>query len=82
MSPAEASVTKANVKWLEELVLLHAVPFFDGTLTCGFLSLLTSGEYSDMKIVCKPKIWNVHRNIVCAKSDFFKAAIQGIFLVN
>jgi len=45
------------------------------------LSLLISGDYSDMKITCNDKTWNVHRNIVCAKSDYFKAAIQGKFLV-
>ncbi|CAD0095333.1 unnamed protein product [Aureobasidium mustum] len=39
-------------------------------------SLHESGAYSDFKIVCGPETYNVHRNIVCPQSDFFRAACR------
>ncbi|CAK1364372.1 unnamed protein product [Cercospora beticola] len=38
--------------------------------------LFASSEYSDLKIVCEGKIWNVHRNIVCTACPFFKLRCQ------
>ncbi|PPJ53014.1 hypothetical protein CBER1_11332 [Cercospora berteroae] len=38
--------------------------------------LFASSEYSDLKIVCEGKIWNVHRNIVCTACPFLKLRCQ------
>ncbi|KAF2014530.1 hypothetical protein BU24DRAFT_463311 [Aaosphaeria arxii CBS 175.79] len=32
---------------------------------------LSSGEYSDLKIVCKSETFDVHKMIVCPQSEFF-----------
>ncbi|KAK4963380.1 hypothetical protein LTR10_001008 [Elasticomyces elasticus] len=41
--------------------------------------LLTSGKHTDLKIKLGDHIWNVHKNIVCARSDFFVKACEGKF---
>ncbi|GIZ45611.1 hypothetical protein CKM354_000877000 [Cercospora kikuchii] len=38
--------------------------------------LFASGEYSDLKITCEGKIWNVHRNIVCPACPFFETCCR------
>lgn len=44
--------------------------------------LLSQGEYSDMKISCKGRIFNVHRAVVCPQSSFFKTALNGKYAVS
>jgi hypothetical protein len=35
-----------------------------------------SGAYSDFKIVCGSDTYNVHKNIICPQSEFFRAACR------
>ncbi|CAN9427161.1 unnamed protein product [Alternaria alternata] len=39
-----------------------------------FKSLLESGDYSDFAITCGSDTYNVHKNVVCTRSGFFKGA--------
>ncbi|KAI4730372.1 hypothetical protein E4T49_01737 [Aureobasidium sp. EXF-10728] len=39
-------------------------------------NLHKSGAYSDFKIVCGPDTYNVHKNIICPQSSFFRAACR------
>ncbi|KAG9552065.1 hypothetical protein KCU77_g7183, partial [Aureobasidium melanogenum] len=39
-------------------------------------NLHESGAYSDFKIVCGSDTYNVHKNIICPQSDFFRAACR------
>ncbi|OAL29216.1 hypothetical protein AYO20_09269 [Fonsecaea nubica] len=41
--------------------------------------LLESGEFSDLKFLCKGDEFKVHKAIVCTQSPVIKAAIQGAF---
>ncbi|OAG40790.1 hypothetical protein AYO21_04867 [Fonsecaea monophora] len=41
--------------------------------------LLDSGEFSDLKFLCKGDEFKVHKAIVCMQSPVIKAAIQGSF---
>ena len=43
--------------------------------------LFTTGEYADFTVICKDRTWNVHRNIVLPRCEFFKACLQGEFVV-
>ncbi|KAH0841264.1 hypothetical protein FOPE_06597 [Fonsecaea pedrosoi] len=43
--------------------------------------LLESGEFSDLKFLCKGDEFKVHKAIVCMQSPVIKAAIQGSFEV-
>ncbi|KAF2207049.1 hypothetical protein CERZMDRAFT_4945, partial [Cercospora zeae-maydis SCOH1-5] len=38
--------------------------------------LFTSSDYSDLKITCDGSTWDVHRNIVCPASPFFKSCCE------
>jgi hypothetical protein len=40
------------------------------------LSLHASGAYFDLKIVCGPDTYNVHKNIICPQSEFLHAACR------
>ncbi|KAH0372499.1 hypothetical protein KCU65_g1146, partial [Aureobasidium melanogenum] len=39
-------------------------------------NLHKSGAYSDLKIVCGSDTYNVHKNIICPQSSFFRAACR------
>jgi len=39
-------------------------------------SLLSSGDYSDVKITCGAKTWNIHKAIICPSSGFFARAVK------
>ena len=43
-------------------------------LTVLYYSLLESGDYSDFVITCGSDTYNVHKSVVCARSEFFKRA--------
>ncbi|OBT66387.1 hypothetical protein VE03_04880 [Pseudogymnoascus sp. 23342-1-I1] len=42
-------------------------------------TLLDSGKYSDLRITCKDRTWNVHRAVICTASPVFAAMIDGEF---
>ncbi|KAI1745154.1 BTB/POZ protein [Xylaria scruposa] len=42
-------------------------------------SLLSSGDYADLKIVCKDQEFQVHKIIVCAQSPVLATALKGYF---
>ncbi|TLD36087.1 Leptomycin B resistance protein pmd1 [Venturia nashicola] len=42
----------------------------------GIADLLDSGEYSDMSITCKQKVFKVHKAILCTRSSFFRNAMK------
>lgn len=45
------------------------------TLRCRMKDLFLSGDYSDIKIICRSVHFNVHQAIICPQSDFFSAAM-------
>ncbi|KAK6347328.1 hypothetical protein TWF696_007398 [Orbilia brochopaga] len=49
-------------------------PFFD-----NMDSILKSGRFSDFKITCKGKEWNVHKAILCYQSDYFSTMFESGF---
>ncbi|KAI0425897.1 BTB/POZ protein [Xylaria sp. FL1042] len=46
-------------------------------LLTSFKQLYANGEYSDLIITCYGKQYQVHKAIVCPRSDFFAAACRG-----
>ncbi|RYP85959.1 hypothetical protein DL770_004972 [Monosporascus sp. CRB-9-2] len=46
------------------------------------LALLHSGELSDATIICEDRTFAVHRSIVCGRSEWFRAALDGPFVVS
>ncbi|TKA82370.1 hypothetical protein B0A55_01411 [Friedmanniomyces simplex] len=47
----------------------------------GFSTLLTSEEFADLKVKLGDRTWNVHKVVVCCRSDFFAKARKGEFKV-
>ena len=43
--------------------------------------LLKEGKYSDLTLMCQDEEFKIHRNIVCAQSPVFAAAVDGGFKV-
>ncbi|KAK3320257.1 BTB/POZ protein [Cercophora scortea] len=41
--------------------------------------LLESGLFSDVTVTCGSKTWNLHKNILCTRSSWFKKALTGNF---
>lgn len=50
------------------------------SLTSSIGDLLSSGKYSDLEIRCDGKIFKVHRNIVCGRSNVMDTECDGGFL--
>ncbi|OQN98588.1 hypothetical protein B0A48_15851 [Cryoendolithus antarcticus] len=48
-------------------------------LAAGVGSLLTSGKWTDFKVICHDRTFNVHKAVVCSQSAFFEAAVEGRF---
>lgn len=47
------------------------------------MSLLKSGEFSDLTITCQGATFNIHKSVVCYQSRFFRNAVkQGTFEVS
>lgn len=44
--------------------------------------LLESGTFSDTQIRCGKRIWKVHKAILCIRSEWFKKALTGQFMVS
>ncbi|KAF2666738.1 POZ domain-containing protein [Microthyrium microscopicum] len=42
-------------------------------------SYLESRDFADFKIVCEGRVWNVHRVIISARSDYFRAVCTAKF---
>ncbi|KAK5698838.1 hypothetical protein LTR97_006486 [Elasticomyces elasticus] len=51
----------------------------NAALLTDLSTLLTSEEHTDLKIKLGDRVWNVHKAIVCARSDFFAKACKGDF---
>ena len=49
--------------------------------TSEFSRLMGSGEYSDMKLVCDGREFQVHKVVMCTQSRVLSAAIDGDFAV-
>lgn len=46
-------------------------------------SLYRTGKYSDLEVRCGDLVAKVHKNIVCAQSEWFSCAVEeGRFLVS
>lgn len=60
----------SNLKWLN-------------TTNTTNISLLESGDFSDLTITCQGNTFNVHKSVVCFQSRFFSNAVkQGAFKVS
>ncbi|KFY88491.1 hypothetical protein V498_06764 [Pseudogymnoascus sp. VKM F-4517 (FW-2822)] len=42
-------------------------------------TLFDSGKYSDLRITCHGRWWNVHRAVICTASPVFAAMVDGEF---
>ncbi|KAK5687188.1 hypothetical protein LTS10_001326 [Elasticomyces elasticus] len=51
----------------------------NAALLTDLSTLLTSGKHTDLKIKLGDRVWNVHKTLVCARSDFFAKACEGDF---
>ncbi|KAF2434944.1 hypothetical protein EJ08DRAFT_722180 [Tothia fuscella] len=49
------------------------------TLSDALRPLLSSGDFSDMTVVCQGKTFKLHKNIVCGQVEFFRNAFDGRF---
>jgi hypothetical protein len=58
--------------------LILLVTSTDGT---PFTRLLDSGYLSDCTVVCRNIKWATHKTILCSRSKWFRAALDGPFLV-
>ncbi|KAK4208484.1 BTB/POZ protein [Rhypophila decipiens] len=47
-----------------------------GTLE-DFSNEFKSGQFSDCKVKCGDRVWNLHKFVLCSRSSFFKAAFTG-----
>ncbi|KAI4199161.1 MAG: hypothetical protein LQ350_004791 [Teloschistes chrysophthalmus] len=63
------------MSWSEEGRIFQC----QGKLISRFATLLESGKYSDLTIVCRSRQFRVHRNVLCTASKFFAAACDGAF---
>ncbi|KAM7182756.1 BTB/POZ fold, partial [Rhypophila sp. PSN 637] len=41
------------------------------------LSEFKSGQFSDCKVKCGDRVWNLHKFVLCSRSSFFKTAFTG-----
>lgn len=46
------------------------------------LMLFQTGRFADVLVTCGPKSWNLHRNILCARSAWFETALTGSYVVS
>lgn len=46
------------------------------------LMLFRTGRFADVLVTCGPKSWNLHRNILCARSAWFETALVGSYVVS
>lgn len=44
--------------------------------------LLQSGKYADAKIIANGKTYDVHKNVLCTRSKFFRKVFEGAFRVS
>lgn len=44
--------------------------------------LLQSGNYADAKIIANGKTYNVHKNVLCTRSKWFRKVLEGAFRVS
>lgn len=51
--------------------------FIEG-LPTGNAQLFASGNYSDVRITCGKKTWNLHRSVLCTQSEFFAKACNKV----
>ncbi|KAK3626407.1 hypothetical protein LTR56_019270 [Elasticomyces elasticus] len=49
------------------------------TLLTGISGLLKSEKFTDLEVRLGDRVWNVHKSIVCARSEFFVKACNGEF---
>lgn len=56
-------------------------PKQEAAYRAGDLRIFESGLFSDIVVQCGPRSWNLHRNILCARSVWFKTAITGSYVV-
>jgi speckle-type POZ protein len=47
-----------------------------------FAHLMKSGQFSDLKLVCQGKEFNIHKLVACPQSPVIAAALQGDFKVS
>ncbi|KAK3903588.1 BTB/POZ protein [Staphylotrichum tortipilum] len=44
-----------------------------------FMQQFESGDFSDCRVKCEDRVWDLHRLVLCARSPFFKAALGSSF---
>ncbi|KAM7208129.1 BTB/POZ fold [Naviculisporaceae sp. PSN 640] len=52
-----------------------------GAMPCtpDFTEQFKSGAFSDCRVKCGDRVWNVHKLVLCSQSKFFEAALTGNF---
>lgn len=46
------------------------------------LGLFESGHFSDIVVICGPRSWDLHKNVLYARSVWFEKAIAGSYVVS
>lgn len=41
------------------------------------LEIYQTGEYADCNLVCEGRAWDLHRQIICPRSAYFRDAYKG-----
>lgn len=47
-----------------------------------FTQLMTSGQFSDLKLVCQGQEFKIHKLVACSQSSVIAAALKGEFKVS
>ncbi|KAK6856546.1 hypothetical protein PG995_006733 [Apiospora arundinis] len=44
------------------------------------IDLYQTGKYSDIKVRCEDRTWNLHRAVICQRCPYFEKAFSGAFI--
>lgn len=47
-----------------------------------FIHLMTSGQFSDLKLTCRGKEFKIHKLVACSQSSVIATALKGDFKVS
>lgn len=78
-SPEEAD---PNDEPQKTVMTAHAVSVPATHFSSADKELLESGKWADAKIIANSKTYNVHKNVLCTRSKWFRKVLEGDFIVS